>query len=75
MTRIENIDMRLTGMTIEKSGVLVGSGTTAEVWGNPAASVAWLANKLSQFGMALEAGQIVMSGAVTACLSRRSYAG
>lgn len=66
MTRIGDIDMRLTGMTIEKNGKLVGSGTTAEVWGNPAASVAWLANKLSEFDMALEAGQIVMSGAVTA---------
>jgi 2-keto-4-pentenoate hydratase len=66
MTKIENIDMRLTGMTIEKNGALVGSGTTAEVWGNPAASVAWLANKLSQFDIALEADQIVMAGAVTA---------
>lgn len=66
MTRIEDIDMRLTGMTIECNGELVGSGTTAEVWGNPAASVAWLANRLSEFGISLKAGSIVMSGAVTA---------
>ena len=49
------VDMRLTGMTLEQNGVLVSSGTTAEVWGNPAASVAWLANKLGQFGISLKA--------------------
>lgn len=66
MCKIEDIDMRLTGMTIEKNGELVASGTTAEVWGNPAASVAWLANKLSEFGIFLKAGSLVMAGAVTA---------
>lgn len=66
MTPIEKIDMRLTGMTMEKNGILIGSGATAEVWGNPAASVAWLANKLGEFGIELSAGMIVMSGAVTA---------
>lgn len=59
------VDMRLTGMTLEKNGQLVNSGTTAEVWGNPAASVAWLANELSQYDIALKAGSIVLSGAVT----------
>lgn len=68
MCRIENIDMRLTGMTLEKNGELISSGTTAEVWGSPAAAVAWLANKLGEHGTALEAGSIVMSGAVTAAV-------
>lgn len=36
--------------------------------GQPAASVAWLANKLGQFGIELKAGSIVMAGAVTAAL-------
>lgn len=65
MTPIEAVDMRLTGMTLEKNGVLVGSGTTAEVWGNPAAVVACLANMLAEFGMELKAGSIVMTGAIT----------
>lgn len=66
MIPIQDVDMRLTGMTLEKNGELVNSGTTAEVLGNPAASVAWLANKLSAFDIALEAGSIVMAGALTA---------
>lgn len=66
MTPIEQVDMRLTGMTLEKNGELVNSGTTAEVWGNPAAAVACLANMLSEFGIELKAGSIVMAGALTA---------
>lgn len=69
MTRIENVDMRLTGMTLEHNGELVHSGTTAEVWGNPAAAVAWLANKLSDYDITLEAGSIILAGAVTAAVS------
>ena len=37
----------------------------AEVMGGPEHSVAWLANKLAEFGLALEAGQRVMSGSFT----------
>lgn len=66
MTLVENVDMRLTGMTLEKNGKLLSSGTTAEVWGSPAASVAWLANTLSMYGIELTAGSIIMAGAVTA---------
>jgi len=65
MTPIEQVDMRLTGMTMEKNGELVNSGTAAEVWGNPAAAVASLANMLGEFDIALEAGSIVMAGALT----------
>lgn len=68
MKSVGEVDMRLTGMTLEKNGELMSSGATAEVWGNPAAAVAWLANKLGEFGIELKAGAIVMAGAVTAAL-------
>lgn len=68
MTSIEKVDMRLTGMTLEKNGELINSGTTAEVWGNPAAAVACLANMLAEFGVELKAGSIVMAGALTAAI-------
>jgi 2-keto-4-pentenoate hydratase len=38
-----------------------------EVLGNPAASVAWLANKLAELGRRLEAGVQIMSGSLTRC--------
>ena len=65
ITPIENVDMRLTGMVMEKNGELVNSGCAAEVWGNPAAAVACLANMLSEFDIELPAGSIVMAGALT----------
>ena len=68
MTKIEDIDMRLIGMMLEKNGELLSTGTGAEVWGNPAASVAWLANKLSEFDIELKEGNIILSGAVTAAV-------
>lgn len=72
MTPIHQVDMRLTGMTLEKNGELAGSGTTAEVWGNPAAAVAWLANQLFQYGITLKAGSVVLSGALTAALPAKA---
>jgi 2-keto-4-pentenoate hydratase len=37
-------------------------GTSAAVLGNPVNSVVWLANKLSEFGRSIAAGEIVMTG-------------
>ena len=68
MTPIEKVDMRLTGMTFEKNGMLASTGTAAEVWGNPAAAVAWLANQLSVYNIELKEGSIVLAGALTAAL-------
>lgn len=68
MTPIHQVDMRLTGMTLEKNGELMSSGTTAEVWGNPAAAVAWLANQLSAYGIELKKNSIVLAGALTAAV-------
>lgn len=66
MVPVKDLDLRLIGMVLEKNGEVVSSGAGAAVWGHPAAAVAWLANKLAAFGIALEAGEIILSGAVTA---------
>lgn len=66
MVPVETLDLRLIGMVLEKNGQVVSTGAGAAVWGNPAAAVAWLANKLAEFDIALEAGEIILSGAVTA---------
>ncbi|KYH32244.1 2-keto-4-pentenoate hydratase [Neomoorella mulderi] len=66
MVPIKDLDLRLIGMVLEKNGEVVSSGAGAAVWGHPAAAVAWLANKLAAFDIALEAGEIILSGAVTA---------
>ncbi len=62
------VDLRLVGMVMEKNGEVVGTGAGAAVFGHPAASVAWLANKLGEFGIALEEGEVILSGALTAAV-------
>ena len=65
---VRDFDLRLIGMCLQKNGAVVNSGAGVAVWGHPAAAVAWLANKLSEFGGALEPGDVVLSGAVTAAV-------
>jgi 2-keto-4-pentenoate hydratase len=66
------VDLRLLGMVLEKNGEVVNTGAGAAVMGHPASSVAWLANKLGEFGIALEEGEIILSGALTAAVDARA---
>lgn len=47
------------------NGASVDKATGREVFGDPAASVAWLANALAPFGLAVLPGQRIMSGSFT----------
>lgn len=62
------LDLRLCGMVLEKNGEIVNSAAGAAVLGNPANAVAWLANKLADFGVTLEAGEVILPGALTAAV-------
>ncbi|MGQ9594361.1 MAG: 2-keto-4-pentenoate hydratase [Anaerolineae bacterium] len=68
LTPVHGLDLRLVGMVLEKNGQVMATGAGAAVLGHPAAAVAWLANKLGEFGVALKAGEVVLSGALTAAL-------
>jgi 2-oxo-hept-3-ene-1,7-dioate hydratase len=46
------------------NGVIEETGLGTAVLGDPARSVAWLANTLATYGEGLEAGQIVLSGSL-----------
>ena len=59
------VDLRLTGLVLEKNGELVGTAAGAAVLGHPAAAVAWLVRALARRGRGLAAGQVVISGALT----------
>lgn len=65
-TRIEDVNLELLGMVLTKNGQLVNTGVGAAALGNPATCVAWLANKLSQFDIPLRAGEVILSGALSA---------
>jgi len=65
MTKATAINLRTVGMVLERNGAIIATAASAEVLGHPANSVAWLANKLAEYGQSLEAGEIVLSGALT----------
>lgn len=52
-------------LEVTVNGAERARATGAEVMGNPAQALAWLANKLSDYGLGLEAGMRVMSGSFT----------
>lgn len=60
--KLTDIDIRHVAGTLYKNGVVEESGMASAVMGNPISSVAWLARKLSEFGVTMKAGQTVMSG-------------
>lgn len=64
LTPIEEFDLRYVGLVLEKNGSLVSTAAGAAVLGNPAQSVAWLANKLIAYGITLKKGEFVMSGSL-----------
>ncbi len=62
LTPIRDLDLRCIGLVLEKNGAVVSTAAGAAVLGNPAQSVAWLANKLTEYGITLKKGEFVMSG-------------
>lgn len=63
-TPADGLDLRLTGLVLTRNGAIVGTGAGAQVLGDPAASVAWLANALARHGEELRAGDVVLTGAL-----------
>ena len=62
--RLDERDLKLVGMILEKNGDIVQTGAGGAVLGHPAVAVAWLANAVGQFGVSLSAGDIIMPGAL-----------
>lgn len=68
VTPIDGIDLRTVGMVIFQNGEMADTGSGAAVLGHPAQAVAWLANKLYEFGIDLKAGELILPGALTKAL-------
>lgn len=66
---LDNIDLRTVGVVMEKNGEIVALSAGAAVLGNPAESVAMLANMLAERGEVIPAGTFIMTGGVTAAVS------
>ena len=68
LTPVDELDLRTIGMALSVNGAVAATGAGAAVLGNPIRCVAWLANKLGEFGVPLRAGDLVISGALHAAL-------
>jgi 2-keto-4-pentenoate hydratase len=59
------VDLAKVTLELSVNGVTQERALGEEVLGTPVASIAWLANKLAEFGRHLESGALVMSGSFT----------
>ncbi len=59
------VDLRWVGGIMYRNAEIEETGVAAGVLGHPALGVAWLANKIGQHGVALEAGHLVLAGSFT----------
>ena len=51
-------------VTVTKNGQPLSEGLGSAVQGDPAQAVAWLANTLGQYGVTLDAGDVILSGSL-----------
>ncbi len=60
--KLTDLDIRRIGASLSINGTIEESGVASAVMGNPINSVAWLANKLHEYGVTAEAGHVILSG-------------
>ncbi|WP_408007798.1 2-keto-4-pentenoate hydratase [Pseudalkalibacillus sp. A8] len=68
---IRAVDLPAIKMDLYKNEEHINSGTGTAVLENPANCVAWLANKLSDYGVSLNAGEVILSGALSAAVDAK----
>lgn len=67
-TPVAGMDLRHEGMVMSVNGEMKATAAAAEVLGHPLNAVIYLANRLADFGLGLEAGMMVQTGSVGANL-------
>jgi 2-keto-4-pentenoate hydratase len=60
--KLEQIDVRAVTGELLRNGSVLEKGVSSAVLGSPVTSVAWLANKLGEFDVGFEPGQLILSG-------------
>jgi 2-oxopent-4-enoate/cis-2-oxohex-4-enoate hydratase len=63
---VRDLDLVTCGMVLEKNGEIVVTGAGAATMNSPVNAIVWLANTLGRLGIGLQAGEIVLSGALGA---------
>ena len=58
----EAFDLRWVGVVVKRDGEVEETGLGAGVLNDPLLGIAWLANRLAQYGQSIRAGDVVLSG-------------
>lgn len=62
------VDLRWCGAIVKQNGVIEQTGLAAAVLDHPANGICWIAKRFAKHGIALEPGQVLLSGSFTAPL-------
>ena len=65
---LAGIDLRLVGVVLEHNGQVVATASGAASLGHPAAAVAWMIRAMAADGEGVTAGDVVLSGGLTAAV-------
>ena len=68
-TTLDLVNLRTTSMVLFKNTELQATGAGAAVFGHPAHAIAWLANKLAEFGITLKKDELILPGALSSAVS------
>ena len=68
LSDVTDVDIAMEGVTVSVNGELESTGIGADIMGNPARAVAWLGNRLADLDDELRAGELVMTGGITAAI-------
>jgi 2-keto-4-pentenoate hydratase len=63
-TLLSGLDLSLEGMLLEKNGIQASMGVGAACLGNPIDACLWLARTMAKFERPLQAGDVLLSGAL-----------
>lgn len=59
---VDAFDLRWIGAIVSRNGVVEETGLGAGVLNDPVTGILWLVHRLAQYGMGIDAGQILLSG-------------
>lgn len=68
-TPLAAVDLRLTGCTFHCNSQVVRTGAGGAILGSPLNALVWLANTVGALGVTLEAGHVILPGAVTSLVT------
>jgi len=60
--KLDSFDLRWVGAIVKRDGEVEETGLGAGVLNDPMLGIAWLANRLAQYGQSIKAGDVVLSG-------------